>query len=159
MKFKIKYFHFYYSNLIFVILFLIIRMNYNYFYNIKGKFVFDSICHRDGIYVYEKGRQRFITNKASFPKWSADGKKIFAINYNGIIVINPKNKKIERYLPINIGQVLDIACFNNNNKFILYSLRVRKNHFFDFFIIKYNLENNSKEIFSKFLFKKINFNF
>jgi hypothetical protein len=138
------------------VLFIIVKINFNYFYGCKGKFVFDSVRDRDGIYVYENGNIRFITNKASFPRWSPDGTKILALNYRGIVLINAMTKKIDREIIFPYGQIIEIAWLNDGQS-IVYALKVRKNDLFDFFIVKQNLINNRKEILYKFLFKKIDF--
>ncbi|MCP4482507.1 MAG: hypothetical protein GY817_07035 [bacterium] len=157
MWFKVKNQHFYYASLVLFVLFVLIKINMNYFYSCKGKFVFDSIRNKNGIYVYENGAMHFITNQASFPKWTPDGKNILAVNFEGIVIINPITKKIERKFRVPDGQVMDCILMNDGQS-ILYFLKNRRGAFFDFFLIKYSLENKSIKILQKFSFKHINFN-
>ncbi len=142
----------YFATIFLFMFFLVIELGIKQRSNLKENFVFDAIRLQEGIYLYKKGIATFVTNIGSFPKWSPKGKIISCIRSNKIFLYDIKNKKITKTIRVydaNNCQILPLA-WATDATFLIIPVRVLRGYFFDFELIKYNLDTNEQEVLLKF---------
>jgi Tol biopolymer transport system component len=149
--------HLYYSSFILFLIFIMFGLNNRSNINLKGKFVIDCVRNKDGVYIFEKGNFKLLTTNAGFPKWSNDGKKIGCISQNKIFIFNAKNRNLSRTIDLGYCQILPFV-WSHNDTFLIIPIRVFADNFYNYYLIKYNLQNDRQEILYEFLFKNVKFN-
>jgi Tol biopolymer transport system component len=155
MYIKRKYL--YYGAFFLFVIFIFVSFSNRNNIKLKGKFVIDCVRSNDGIYVFEKGNFKLLTDKAGFPKWSSDGKQIACINSNKIFFFNSSSREIIKTINFGDSQILPFV-WASDDSFLIIPVRVFKDNFYNYYLMKYDLKKNTREILYQFLFRNVKFN-
>ncbi|MFC1485050.1 hypothetical protein ACFL5N_01180 [bacterium] len=154
---NIKNIYFLYASVILVVLIVLFNRKPSLVNaDAKGSFVFDSIRHKSGVYILKKGKVRFLTDKAGFPKWSPDGKRISCISYNKILFFDADKKREIDTIVIKDAQIFPLVWMNNG-RYIIFPLRITKKDYYEYYLVKYDLSAKEYEKIFNFGKKTVKF--
>jgi hypothetical protein len=153
MNFPRRYLYYISINLFLIFFLFSLRQDSNF--NFNKKVVFDAIREENGLYFLKNGRVEFIegSQDVSFPKWSPDGKFVAGVKENSIIFYDTYKKNFVKKLNFSLSFFnAEVAQFvwQNDGKSIYAFLKTYKNNFYEYILVKYDLELKKSTTILKF---------